>query len=344
MLLHVPLPCSQAMPRSTQARDMSSLEPIWQRVLQRSFLKFASPALESGYQKCVTNGVAAYWLAFAPMFTMGWVQVFYRTAASIYTSRRFELPPGLIASIVFFLIPSVWLYGLILLRSNFYKKHWRGIHFAWMCVHVFSTYPFQEVCLWQHTCIAKGTCGTFGGSKQSWSQVFAVENFYLTTIWLRVIVFSAGQASDFFFTTLSLFLTMSGNTALCTFPVREWVSMSPGVLSVAQRGSSWLLTMLAPGASSGRGMHASELSCPAVLAFWQVVGWWMACLLIIFREILSRRVYLKSSVASLGPGVAARAVWWPTGSAELLHKLICVFGAVCLGAVLFWAAALQAFS
>eukprot|EP00884_Botryococcus_braunii_P017079 jgi/Botrbrau1/4054/Bobra.152_3s0011.1 len=333
---------SQATQTHAGTAASGNKESLWQRVLRMSIFEFASPKLEAGYQSTVAKGVGTYWLGFAPFFIVGWFQVFSRTRASILSGNP-DLPPGFIPSILYFLVPSLVLYGLICLRFKSYTRHWRSIHTIWMMVHIFSTYPFQKVCLWQHACMASGICSGSGSQKQqSWSQVFAVENFYLTTICLRVIVFSGGQLPDFFFTTLSLLLSMSGNGALCEIPGREWVTCSPPMPAVAERSSAWLLAMLPPNALWGRVLSPSELSCPAVLGFWQVVGWWCACMLILVQEILSRRAYLKASLACLGPSMSVKVAWWPFGNAVLLHKLICVFFAVCYAPVILWALALRA--
>eukprot|EP00884_Botryococcus_braunii_P015447 jgi/Botrbrau1/2586/Bobra.145_1s0014.1 len=312
--------------------------PIWERYLSRSMFGFASPDLEAGYQKYLANRIRVYWLLFSPMFCMGWMAVFYRTSASLAGGES-SLPAGLMASVVLFFLPTLWVYALICLWPSYYKSHWRGIGCLWMTIHIFAIVPFQKVCIWQLVCSAKGLCGEM--ARESVYKEFAVENFYLTTVFFRIVIFSAGPVPDLLFITLSLFISLSGNGSLCTFIDREWVSLSAPMLSVVQKGSSWLLGMLPPHGFWASQISPAELSCPAVLGFWQVAGWWFGCVLMVLHELRSRKLYLKSAGSHLGPEMALMAAWWPVGNAKLVHNLICIAFALCSAPLMLWVIALS---
>jgi hypothetical protein len=317
------------------------VQPLWQRIFCRSPLEFASPVLEAGYQAYLANHPGGYLLAFAPMFALGWVQTFHCVIAG-GTATGSNPPPGFVASVLLFLLPVTALVAFVLLQPKVYSKHWRGINAAFMLVHVFSTPGFQSLCLWQQACISSGVCGFGGGGSPSWFHAFAIDNFFLTVICLRLIMFSAGPAPDLFFTTLGLLASMRGNGALCASPLwgPERVTLSPRLRAIPQKGSSLLLSLLSPDARLMQ-ILPKELSCPAVLAFWQVLGWWLACIVIILRDILSRRAFLTSAGSRYGPSVAQRAGGWPFGSNVLINRLICAVLFACIAASFLWAVALQ---
>lgn len=309
-------------------------EPLWQGILRRSFLQFPCPNLESEYQAYVGSQRWGYVLAFAPTFFISWFSTFHR-AFKDFRAERFELPPGLLLSMPLFFLPTVALMAFICVWPKAYAKHWRRINAAFMLVHIFSTTSWQWVMLWQ-SAANEALGGRFS------VQAFMVENCYLTIICLRVLVFPTGQASDIVFTVLGMVTAMAGNASVCASPLfgARPSSLSPAARSVAQSGCAWLLAMLSAHGVIGR---CPELTCPAVLAFWQLLGFTVACLLVIVSEVISRRQFLKSSVARLGPALAARAARWPLGGAKIMHNLICAVVGVCVMPAVLMPLALYAF-
>jgi hypothetical protein len=114
-----------------------------------------------------------------------------------------------------------------------------------------------------------------------------------------------------------------------------------------------------PGGSSGlfnwlSGIHghfgggrtaAPALSCPAVLGFWQVLGWLVACLMVFVAELLRWRAFLRSAAATafLGPAWAASALKWPFQGLQLLQTLVIakfVPMALLYASALVWSASL----
>eukprot|EP00884_Botryococcus_braunii_P017084 jgi/Botrbrau1/4059/Bobra.152_3s0015.1 len=320
-----------------QDAEPRNREPILQRLLRWSILEFESPDLESGYQRHLASQRWGYMLAFAPMFLLGWLQIFY-CMASDGRGNRFQLPPGFVASSALYLLPTTGLISFMWLCPQMYARHWRGINVIFMMVHVFSSDGFQTLCLWQRNCTAR-----------SWLQVFAVENLYLTIICLRVMIFSTGQACDVLYTVVGLVLAVAGNNALCASPLcgPPRVTLSPPIVVLAHKGCSWLLSVLSACGVFAQCPPSGELSCPAVLGLWQVVGCGLACFLIIVRELMSRRAYLRSCMRLRGsswpPGGATwppGGATWPLSHARTLHNLICALFAVCFAPAVILALAL----
>lgn len=319
------------------ANDQSAaVEPIWQRLFRKSIFQFASPDLEGGYQMYLSKHAGEYLLAFVPMFTIGWLQTLSCVAVSGYRGG-FNAPPGFLHSVALFLTPVVLLMAFYFLHPKAYAQHWRGINVAFMMVHVFSTNSFQMLCMWQQACIAKGICCFGERFSANWFQTSATENAFLCIICLHLFKFSAGQAPDILFSTPGLVLSLASNKSLCESPLwgPERVTLSAPLVSVPQKGSAFLLALLVPDSIAGLWLPKTDrLSCPAVLGFWQVVGWCLACLLIVGREIVSRRAYLKTAGPHFGPQFSERAAAWPFGNAEMMHKTLCAVFSVCIGSSL----------
>lgn len=325
--------------------ETSAAEPIWQRIFRKSLFEFANPDLEGGYQTYLAKHASDYVMAYAPMFIMSWLHMLYCTVVN-GRSTWSDPPPGLMYSVLLYLLPGGGLIAFAWLRKSVYAMHWRGINVAVMSVHVFHNNPYHLLCLWLQSCVTSGTCRITGRSSKgseagpSWATAFGLENFFLSVVCLRLWVMSAGAAADIFFTTVGMLLAMAGNEALCASslwgPVR--VTLSAPLGSIPKKVSALVLATVFP--EGGWLLPEEELSCPSVLAFWQVVGWLAGCLFILMREILSRRAYLKSANLPLSPSVISRAKNWPFGSMGktilLLQALLCMF----LTSTIIWATVL----
>lgn len=322
----------QGSSQRARSGDPEAKESFVQRLLRWSILEFESPEVESGYQRFLATQRWGYMLAFAPMFALGWVQIF-QCIVTDSQGGQVQIPSGFIASAVLYLLPTAALLAVMSVRPAIYAKHWRWVNVAFMMVHVFSVNGFQQLCLWQRSCTAE----------QSWVQVFAAENLYLTIICLRVMIFSSGLACDIFYTILGLILNFSGNGARCASPL--WgpprVTLSPPIVAVAHKSCSWLLAILSSHGVVVRCPPPAELSCPAVLGFWQVVGCGLACFLVIAREVMSRRAYLKSRAGHPGGPRCLAGASWPLSNAKTMHNLIGALLALCVAPAIIWALALS---
>lgn len=317
-------------------------EPVWQRVLRRSIMEFRCPNLESEYQAYVGNQRWGYVLAFAPTFIISWFSIF-RAVFKEFREGSTELPPGFLPSMPLFFLPTLALMAFICLRPKAYAKHWRGINSAFMLVHTFSTNPWQQLLLWQAAAIvAQDPSAATRTGFYHYMQAFIIENCYFSIILLRVLTFSTGQASDVVFTVLGMAAAMGANTSLCASSLlgsRSAIA-APLARRMAQGGCAWFLAMLSAHGVIGR---CPELSCPALLAFWQILGCALACLLIFGREVVSRRQFLKASTSRFSPSVAAMANSWPLGGPKIVHNLICAVVGVCVAPAILMALALYAF-
>lgn len=264
-------------------------------------------------------------LAFAPTFICYWSFIFYTLAASP-SSRSFNFQPGFFTCVLLHFLPFLCLTAFACASPNQYTQHWRGMHAAYQLLQVFVTVSAQQVLLWvaamwaSRGAEADGTPET-NGTPDFRLQAFFTENFYFLTAWCRVITFHSGLLSDMIFAVLSMLAAFAGNGSVCRAPLwgSRLTTLSPPLRNVAQTGCTCLLA--APPAH-GLIVNCPQLSCPALLAFWQVLGCALACSVALGREVWTRRAFLKSSAVALGPSVAVQAARWPLGSAELVHSLV----------------------
>jgi hypothetical protein len=329
----------QALVSRSALEVIAKPEPFWHRLFRKSIVEFASEELESGYQSYLANHAGDYVVGYTPIFVLAWAQLFHCIAVN-GADPWANPPPGLALSVLLYLLPGAALISFLWLQKKQYSQNWRGINFTFMAVHIFHQNALHMLSMWQQSCINRGRCQIFKSSGTLSSlNAFALENFYLTLICLRILVMSAGQAPDFFFTTLGLFHSMAGNRALCAADIwgPERVTLAPPLAAVSRKGSALLLGAVSPHAAW---LLPGELSCPATLGFWQVVGWLAGCLVIIGRDIISRRWYLQSAAQPLGPAAAARAKTWPFGDAAVMHRLAVAVLAVVWGAGLLLSVAL----
>jgi hypothetical protein len=308
-------------------------------------LEFGSGELESAYQVYLANHAGGYLLAFLPMFVFTWAQFLYCIAISGHFTHL-SFPPGFLITVVLFMVPTIGHVAFICMCREQYARHWRGINALDQTLKLFSTNAFQSLCIWQVSCTAQGVCKIFQKVGESPVNSFARENFYLTNICLANMVFAAGQIPDLIITTCCLFFNMAGSKALCESPHwgPERVTLSAPLSSIPRRGSLLFLVFFPPSSDTIKWLPPQELSCPAVLAFWQVVGWWLSCIFIILREILSRRAFLKSTGTTFGPLVASRVAGWPLGDALMVNRLIFMVFFLSFAVGVVWSSAVQVFS
>eukprot|EP00884_Botryococcus_braunii_P021922 jgi/Botrbrau1/8413/Bobra.0237s0033.1 len=298
-----------------------------------SFLKFHTAAVESGYQRFLAKQAGTCVLLFIPVVVLSGGQMVYHAAAyGSFVSLNF--PPGFVITNLVFILPMIGLAAFICTQHTVYAKHWRAINAAYTFVLMFTTTSVQRLCLWQRAHV---------GGRSSTVHAFALENFFLTVINSRNIAFSAGQAPDLFLTTVSLLLAIAGNQSLCGSELwgPERVTLSPVISSIPRKASAFLSAFW--GYQFSMVPHNAPLSCPALLAFWQVLAWFIACLVIVLREILSRRAFLKAYGSVYGRAVAAGAQAWPLGSVVMLHKLLFAVLFFLFTANVMWAIAVITF-
>jgi hypothetical protein len=327
-----------------QARAPTKPEGMFARFLRRSFLAFASPALEQQYQAFVASQVSGYVAVMSAIILMAWVTISSRLLAGLRAGSLVP-PAGLPTAVLLNCLPTAALFVLAVRKSKLYPKHWRLVHLLFLCTQVIVLESIQELVIWMQFCRPEGQCSASDLTSLMRFRTFTTENFFFTAVWSRAVVYTSGQAVDVCFATGGLLLSLLNNERMCAS--RLWVhprvSQSPLLMGVAQRGSKWLFGILSVNGMPPPFGPPGELSCPAVRAFWQILGWWQFCLLLVLREVLSRRAFLHSPsvLQKLGPSLAASAKRWPFGSPLMVQKLVCIIAFACFAAAVMWVQTLQ---
>jgi hypothetical protein len=228
----------------------------------------------------------------------------------------------------------------ILLKPMFYAKHQRTIKPLLMAC-VMLTGPFAaETLSWIKFASAKK-----GAPHLSWLQglqLFASENPLVSSMWFLALALTSGQVPDLAILTGSLIQYLLSSRSFCESPLwgQSPVSMSPAYLAAAQMASVGVASVGVPFASGNTPGHV--MSCPAVLGFWGLVGWWLACLAVLLAEIMRRRAFLQTheALSFLGPDYADAALLWPFASPKKIKRCRMTFCLLCYSASLIWNTAL----
>eukprot|EP00884_Botryococcus_braunii_P001101 jgi/Botrbrau1/10992/Bobra.0234s0016.2 len=301
-----------------------------------SMLAFASADLEVLYQKYISNTVSWSACCCCLVTIFAWLSFFSK--ASFGTAAARAVMPTVSVPLACNFLPAVALVLLLNLKPQAYIKRYRLLHLLMSVFQMGVTNYVRELFLWMHS-------GSFQSSRHSY-HAFLAENFYLSIMWIRVLCFPVDQFCDLSVVTTILLINMAGNTYLCNSPF--WgsspVTLSRPVMTIMQYISPRLLSVLLPGAEGhvpDCSASACPASCPLALAFWEIVGWYICCLLVLLRELVTRRAFLAANHQLLSPEHAARAHKWPFGSAMLVSN--CVTAVVLLYIIgsLTWALSLS---
>eukprot|EP00884_Botryococcus_braunii_P006139 jgi/Botrbrau1/15526/Bobra.0123s0002.1 len=333
------------MASRSSAVQMPQPESVYEQYLRKSIFSFASPELEMKYQNYVGNQLGGYILALGGAILFGYIGMVSRTFCVLRMDPS-VLPRGFLMSLVLGLLPIAFIVTMVVFRSKTYAKHWRTINLVFMCSKVLSTEYVQMVFLWIQSPHAPDTLHRgLDRVSQLPFRMFFTENFYVATTWSLVLVFATGQATDLGFATLGLALSFANNSAICASALwgPEPFTLSSPMQQAARTVSSWLYTLLSANGFPPIFFPRSELSCPEVRGLWQLLGWWVSCILVLLREVASRRAFLRSSSALLRSSFTAEAKRWPFGNQALLQKLVCAIVALCLMPSIIWVTALELF-
>lgn len=319
-------------------------EPFWMQFLHQSIFKFPLPELESEYETFLGSQVGCYSSGLCGGILFGFVCVILRICAGLH-SESFRAPPGLFPSLLLSFIPAGFAAMLIHFRPKFYSRHWRSVNVLWKCFKLLALLHLQQLVLWMQVCNPEGCCEMpkSGPDNLRTFRMFMTENYYLTIIWSHAFAFVTGQAMDLVFASAGLGLCLASNEAICGSPI--WgpalVSLSPPLVSFAELGSKAFFALLsAHGFPSGLS-PPTQLSCRAVRGFWQIVGWWLFCILMLLREVGSRRAFLHTSASAMEPGPAASIKRWPFSNPLIVQRLACAIAAACLAPSLIWVATIK---
>lgn len=317
--------------------------PWWKAWLAVSLLQFASGDLEGLYEQYLTSSVSPWTLAHSAHALVGWT-MFAHKLVTTPPELREHLPA---AWPIGFLVPVMMgiFLSIIFIKPEFYAKHRRALHTGMLCGIVLTLSVAQRVLLWMRLFNNNRTGMT------SWVQLlqsFTTENLYFTLMWIVVVAFPAGQAPCIAIVTAGLLSDMARNTTVCNLPMLgdSTITMSPRLLAWTHTASFWVSLFGPPYPLVKVADKAASLPCSAVLAFWQVVGWWLACHAVVAADILRRRAFLQShaALAHLGPAYQAAAKHWPFGSGSKTATIIVMSLALTYYSAFMWSIALQAFT
>eukprot|EP00884_Botryococcus_braunii_P013292 jgi/Botrbrau1/21964/Bobra.0249s0087.1 len=308
--------------------------PWWKAWLTISIFRFASGELEGLYEHYIASTVNLWTLAHSGHVIMGWI---------VFTQKLMTAPRKLRAY-----VPAAWpiaflhplqagiLILIILFKPAFYNQHRQALHAGVICVFMTTFRMARAVVLWMRLANAKGV--------QSWMQQlqsFTVENFYFTIMWVLQVAYPVAQVPAIVLATVYMLSEMASNTHLCSLP--QWrdnisviATVSPRVLAWTRTASSWISGLGHPDLAAKA--MSMELSCPAALGFWQVVGWWLACHAAFAAEVFRRRAFLRThaALAHLGPAHLEAAMKWPFGRSSMLLRMIITSLALSCYASVFW--------
>eukprot|EP00884_Botryococcus_braunii_P006292 jgi/Botrbrau1/15664/Bobra.4_1s0048.1 len=226
----------------------------------------------------------------------------------------------------------------MLFKPTFHRMHRRALNTCVVACMII-TYPLTRMTLlWMKTLGGK----TYSETWLRELETFAVENLFMATSWMNVLSYSSGPVPDLGLLTVYLIRALASNASLCASPYgHSLVTMRPAYLAAA-RGASVSLTDIAGLLVGG---HASDpvLSCPAALGVWEVVGWLVACLLVLVADILRRRAFLQTREARafIGQEYAASAMRWPFASPQKSQRCVMVLLVLLYVSSLLWNTALH---
>jgi hypothetical protein len=312
------------------------------RVLKESVFRFGPPELESRYQSYFANRAGGYALALSGPILISWFALFpFKLAAIGPDSSR--APPTLVPSLLLSFVPAISILVLAAFFPRFYSRHWWGVNLLFMSAKVFSHEYLQGLFLWLHQSAPGVRQEGSDASPQAMLRMFVLENFYSTTTWALGLAFPTGQVSDVFFATLGLSIGFSKNAAICGSPAwgASLVTGSAPFAAAAGSGSRLLFAVLSANGLPAIFPHPQALTCTELRAFWQVVGWWFSCVLVLLREIGSRRAFLRSPAAGVRVSHLRAAARWPFGNQVMVQLLITWAFFLLVAPSLVWVAALQ---
>eukprot|EP00884_Botryococcus_braunii_P006304 jgi/Botrbrau1/15675/Bobra.4_1s0055.3 len=310
-----------------------------QSVLRFSIFAFADPELEALFQSYESKQLSAWMLVNTGTIITGWLLFVIKVSKATEQSGFSPSPALYGVGLLHVLVLTAHLCA-ILLKPVFYAKHQRTIKSLLMACLMFSCSYAWETLFWIKFVSAKR-----GAPRLSWLQglqLFASENPLVSTMWILALGFTSGQVPDLAIITGSLMLYFISTRSFCESPLwgQSLVSMSPAYLAAAHMASLGVASVGGPYVSGYTPGHV--MSCPAVLGFWALVGWWVACLAGLVAEVLRRRAFLQTheALSFLGPAYAAAALQWPFASSEKIMRCIMIFCLLSYSASLIWNTAL----
>jgi hypothetical protein len=328
--------------RRESQTQQTEAESLWTKLMCKSVFQFPFPQMEMRYQTFLASQVGGYSASLSLGIIFGFLSMIFRVFSGQQFST-FTAPPGLLPSVVLSFVPAIASALLIFLWPDVYARHWRAINFAWKSLKMCVLTHLQLLVLWTQFCTAADGCpppGPAGSTSLRTVQAFLTENYFFTIIWFHAFAFFTGQASDLAFATLGLFLSLAQNAAICASPMwrPHLVSLAPPFLRIAESGSDWFFLLLSAHGFPSALVPPATLSCTAVRAFWQVLGWGFFAVMMLVRDVCSRRAFLRASTnPASDPQLAGMVKRWPFATVGIFQKLSCLTIALSVAPSVIWA-------
>jgi hypothetical protein len=324
----------QQMPTSPSSEDRMGNNS--QSLLDFSVFAFSAPELEALFKIYYSKRQGTWALLTSAMLLLGYTRFIYKVLVVAIEGE--DVVQLFLWSEMLFVCAVSYVITLMLFKPTFYRMHRQALHTG-VIVCSITTYPASRMTLlWMKALGGR----TYSETWLRELETFAVENLFMATNWMNVVSFPTSPVPDLVLITLYLFRALANNASLCTSPYgRSLVTMSPAYVATARRASMLLADIAGPLV----GGHALDpvLSCPAALGVWEVVGWLVACFLVLVADILQRRAFLRTVEAQtyIGQEYAASALRWPFGSSQKSQRCVMVLVVLLYVSSLLWNTALQ---
>eukprot|EP00884_Botryococcus_braunii_P006293 jgi/Botrbrau1/15665/Bobra.4_1s0049.1 len=324
----------QQMPTSPSSEDRMGNNG--QSLPEFSVFAFSEPELEALFKTYYAQRQNTWALLTSAMALLGYLLFIYKV---LVVPREGEDDAQLFLWSEMLLVCAVSsVITLMLFKPTFYRIHRQALNTGVNVCSIIAYPASRMTLLWMKALGGKTHSETWLAELKT----FAVENLFIATSWMNVVSFPSGPVPDLVLMTLYLFRALVSNASLCTSPYgSSLVTMRPAYLATARRASMLLAGIAAPLV----GGHASDpvLSCPAALGVWEVVGWLVACLLVLVADILRRRAFLRTGEAQayIGQEYAASAMRWPFASSQKSQRCVMVLLVLLYGSSLLWNTAFQ---
>jgi hypothetical protein len=291
-------------------------------------LTFAAPDVELLYQSVFSKRILGSMWVFSLVAVMGWaLSMSMWWFEYIGPQARFS---AVSMAFIFHFLPSIALVVGIPYRPAFFSANWQRIN---------AVMQVLQLCVWNHLRDLLIMQVYFPvedhGTLRFMLQAFLTENIFLVSMWLRMLAFPTGFESDIAIATAFLGVTLYGNQQMCVSKNsgNALVTASEPLLGVTQRASAALLKLVAPFCTPSCHFNASPppTSCTALLAFWEVVGWWLACMVIICREVGGRLMFIRAH-----KNVLEMRQKWPFDSVHVVNTCLTLSVILCLWTGLVW--------
>lgn len=311
--------------------------------LNQSMFKFASPALEAAFETHCCNTVGLWIYGGICNFLLGWAILVPKMLGR--GRDRCGLLPSIWPPFLLHFLPATTLLAALLFVPSWYTSHRRKVNLVMIFAFTLNIDFLRRTILWMPLAGAVAPPPAAEPSMVQSLQMFANESFFFISMWQVAAIFGNCLPFEFAAVTLGMLLDISGNNRICVSPLLSPspATISPRFRSAAENASDVMLLWAVP-YHHKRGQPIE--SCAALFAFWQVLGWFMACLAMLVADVLRRRSFLRTNAARtmLGPDLAAAADTWPFGNIGMISRLVATLIALWFATCLTWAVALDTLS